>query len=168
MQLKSWQFYLDWSIIFVKDRTTGESGSRFGDAVNGLLNAGTRHETTVPYNVRDASQILSDDESDFMHACRGESAISPTKHKKKNPNKHSSMELEVEGKIVDMMKIFIEKSDARWDKIIEKLGFDDGSTTRKKVFDAMEYVPDPSMGDNMKVTAAISNKKDFEIFFNTS
>lgn len=145
MRLKYWPFFVDWGIIFGKDRATGGRGSHFGDAVIGVLNGGMRQERITPDNtpetVRAVTQNLSDDESDFMSACRGESATSPTKHKKTTPNKRARIEVQVEGQMVDMLKNFIEKSDARWDKIVEKLGIEDESATRKKVFDALEYVP---------------------------
>lgn len=168
MRLKSWPFYQDWSIIFGKDRATSERGSHFGDAVNAVLNAGTRPEIVSLDNIRASTQNPSDDESEFMSACRGESATSPSKQKKKNPSKRARLEVDVEGKMVDMMKNFIDKSDARWDKVIDKLGFDDGSTTRKKVCDALDEFPHLSMGDKMKVTSVICEKKDFEIFFSTT
>lgn len=74
----------------------------------------------------------------------------------------------MEGKMVDMMNSFIEKADTRWEKIADKLGFDDGSTMRKKVFDALEIFSHLTMEDKMKVTSVIFDKKDFEIFFTTS
>lgn len=155
-------------MIFGKDRATGERGSHFGDAVNKLFNGGTTPNPNQSDNVRTPTQIPSDDESDFMSACRGESATSPTKTKKKPPNKRPRVELAMEGKMVDMMNSFIEKADTRWEKIADKLGFDDGSTMRKKVFDALEIFSHLTMGDKMKVTSVIFDKKDFEIFFTTS
>lgn len=103
-----------------------------------------------------------------MSTCRGESARSRAKPTKKTPNKRARIELAVKGKMVDMMNTFIEKPDGRWDKIVEKLGFDDGSTMRKKVFDGLDNVPHLTMSNKMKVTSSICEKKDFDIFFNTS
>lgn len=168
MRLKAWPYYKDWSIIFGKDRAQGDKGSHFGDAVNNVLNAGSTPTPISPDNVPNAGQIPSDNESDFMSACRGESATSPSKPKAKNPNKRHRVDIAVEGKMVDMMNKFIETSEARWEKIVHKLGFDDGSTMRKKVFDELDTIPRLSMGDKMKVTSAICDKKDFEIFFSTS
>lgn len=76
-----------------------------------MLKVGNTPTPISPDNVLNASQIPFDNESDFMSACRGETTTSPSKTKAKNPNKRHRVDVAVEGKMVDMMNKFIEKSE---------------------------------------------------------
>lgn len=78
------------------------------------------------------------------------------------------MESGVEGKMVDMMSSFFEKTNNKLGDLVCKMGYDDVSYMKKKVFESLEEMPGLSMDERMKVTTVICQKNDFEIFFTTT
>lgn len=171
MRHKSWPFYNDWCVIFGKDRATGHDGQDWGDASHKIHNHDrgktptTQSDCYVPYT----GAMNSEFEDDFMSACRGESACSPTNAGKKKNNKKRARETEeIEGKMVDMMSNFFERHSGQLEKLVEKMGADESAAMRKKVFDALDNMGDFSLVDKLKVATVLWEKKDFEIFFTTS
>lgn len=132
---------------------------------NGKTPILTSAENGVP-----AALIHSEDESDFLSACRGESASSPTKKKKKLPTKRARAEAELDGSMVNMMIAFFEKTDAKLDKLVDKMASDEleHASMRNKVFNSLDDLHHLSMTDKMKVTSAIYDRKDFKIFLITT
>lgn len=105
-----------------------------------------------------------------MSACRGESASSPSKKRKKLPTKRPRVEVVPEGSMVNMMTNFFEKTDAKLDKLVDKMASDEleHASMRNKVFNSLIDLHHLTMTDKMKVTLAICDRKDFEIFLTTS
>lgn len=171
MRHKSWPFYKDWCVIFGKDRATGGVSQDCGDATQKILNPDkgkapiSNSDCYVPYNIPTNEEF----EDDFMSACRGESACSPTKSsKKKNNKKRGRDHEEMDGKMVDMMSNFFEQHNSQLEKLVEKMGADESASMRKKVFDALDDLGDFSLVDKLKVATVLWEKKDFEIFFTTT
>lgn len=172
MRYKAWPFCKDWSIIFGKDRAQGDVVENIEDAFFEVLSTGKGKKTVsisgdyIP--TPPPTQTHFDDESDFVSPCQADSVSSPNKSKKKNPKKKARMESGVEGKMVDMMSSFFEKTNNKLGDLVCKMGYDDVSYMKKKVFESLEEMPGLSMDERMKVTTVICQKNDFEIFFTTT
>lgn len=169
MRHKQWPYYKEWCIIFGKDRATGDNGKTLTQALTKILNTdkGKSQLSTSSDNVPPpTSGVPNDCESEFMSACRGESASSPTKGPKKIPKKRPrTTSAVVEGNMVDMMSEFFAKTDAKLAQLVDKVGFDECEELRNKVYDILEDMVDLDVEQKLTVTSSICDKKkDLEIF----
>lgn len=159
---------MDWCAIFGKDRATREGGSHFGDALQQVLHAdiGKNPISTSADNGVPVAAMNSDDESDFMSAYRGEIASSLNKKTKKYPTKRPCVEIAAEGSTVNIMTKFFETSDSKLDKLVDEMASNvfEHTSVRNKVFNSLKDLHHLTMTDKMKVTSAICDRKDFEIF----
>lgn len=178
MRYKAWPYYKDWSLIFGKDRATGDGAENNDNALHEVLTSGKGKKpmstsgdyipTPTPTPTPTHTHIQSDDESDFMSPCHGDSASSPNKTKTKNPKKRSKLDKGVEVKMMNLMSTWFDKTDTKLGDLVCKMGYDDVSYMKKKVFESLDELGELSMDDRMKVTTVICQKNDFEIFFSTS
>lgn len=115
--------------------------------------------------LKTASHVRNDCQSEFTSPYGGESASSPNKGNKKNSKKRVRANDNVEGKMVDMMSDFFNKTNLKLTQLVDKLGFDDTAVLRDRVFDALENIVGLDGEDKLKVTSAICDKKkDLELF----
>lgn len=167
MRHKQWPYYKDLSVIFGKDRATGETGNTLGEAVIRIIES----EKQVPDNstssafVPPMSQTPNGYDSDIHSACRGDSTSSPSKGKKKTKKRPRAASAALEGTMVEMMSEFFAKTDAKLDQLVQKVGFDECESLRDKVCEILDDMSDLSVEDKLTVSSAICDKKkDMELF----
>lgn len=84
------------------------------------------------------------------------------KKKKKRPRPTSAV---LEWTMVDMMSGFYSKTDIKLDQLVHKVGFDQCECLCSKVYKILDDMHDLTMDDKLKVSSAICDTKELEIFY---
>ncbi|XP_012839985.1 PREDICTED: uncharacterized protein LOC105960374 isoform X2 [Erythranthe guttata] len=180
MRFKSWPYYSDWTIIFGKDRATGESAEALFDAVNDLTKQdkpasdASMGGENIPFvtgspNDNESENMSSMHGEAYMSTLNGEGTSTSTQRRgKKKMNKRPRSD-DLEARMVDMMadmaKIFAETKTSLGE-LAQRIGFDhDASSTRRKVLDALTPLF-LSVEDKIKVAKVVcGSANELDIFF---
>lgn len=63
------------------------------------------------------------------------------------------------------MSEFYSKTDIKLDQLVHKVGFDECECLCNKVYKILDVMHDLTMDDKLKVSSAICDKKELEIFY---
>lgn len=172
MRYKTWPYYKDWSIIFLGKITPAVSVWAHSEMLfNKYYSLKVRRIQilqlpTMVYQEVSCSLMMN------QKTCRPVVARVLQAHEKKKTRtigaKRPRTDGAIDGSLVNMLTSFSEKSDAKLDKLVDKMASDKvkHSSMRKKMFTCLKNTTHLSLTQKIKITWAICDRNDWNFLDN--